>query len=487
MAGERTNDTRRVGEPALRILEPLAQVGLTDDVVRSLLDAAPDAVVVVDEAGVMVLANRQAEHLFGFDHEELIGMPVDVLLPDDVRADHRRHRSQYRQQPRTRPMGEGLELRARRADGQLVPVEIALSPLHTPGGVLTIAVVRDVTERKRIEARSRRILQALEATHDGLYLFDEEALRILHVNQGAVVQSGHSRDDLLSMTLLDLMPDFAAPDIRTMLRDVAPGSPSDQLTTRLCAATGSDIPVEVILARVIADDESDRWFAAAVRDITRRVAAEEELREAEQHLALTDDRDRIARDLHDRVIQKLFATGIALEGILQEIGQERARERVDRAVSDLDDVIRDIRAVIFELGGERASGAGVRTQVGALVNESTRSLGFSPQVRFHGPVDTAVPAAVTTHLLAGLREALSNVARHARATAAEVTVEAANRTIMLRVRDNGIGLPTDSGSGGHGLGNLTHRATQLGGTFEIGSGPDGGTELRWSVPLDDAS
>ncbi len=128
---------------------------------RSLLESAPDGIVIVDGTGTIVLVNTQAQKMFGYEEAELVGRPVDDLLPDQVRARHAEHRHRYAQNPTTRPMGIGLMLSGRRRDGSEVPVEISLSPLTTPDGVLVTAVIRDVTERRRIEERVRNLNEDL--------------------------------------------------------------------------------------------------------------------------------------------------------------------------------------------------------------------------------------------------------------------------------------------------------------------------------------
>ena len=119
---------------------------------RSLLEAAPDAMVIVDEGGTIRIVNSQTERLFGWDRAELLGKPVEVLIPDRFRDSHAAHRQAYAHAPRTRNMGTGLELYGRRKDGSEFPVEVSLSPLVTPTGRLVTAAVRDITDRKRAEA-----------------------------------------------------------------------------------------------------------------------------------------------------------------------------------------------------------------------------------------------------------------------------------------------------------------------------------------------
>jgi signal transduction histidine kinase len=199
-----------------------------------------------------------------------------------------------------------------------------------------------------------------------------------------------------------------------------------------------------------------------------------------QRFAVFEDRDRIARDLHDLVIQRLYATGMSLESLAARMGESEGARRVSSAVDALDETIKEIRSAIFSLhsrpGGDEA---GLRTQILDVVDEATGPLGFAPALRVSGGLD-AVPADAASHLVGALREALSNAARHAKASKVEVTVEAGAELILL-VKDNGIGLKETGRRSG--LANLTERAAALGGTMRAGPAEEGGTELDWRVPL----
>jgi len=200
-----------------------------------------------------------------------------------------------------------------------------------------------------------------------------------------------------------------------------------------------------------------------------------------QRLALFEDRDRIARDLHDLVIQRLFATGMSLQGSSELIADPEAANRVRQAVDALDETIRDIRSAIFTLQSRpQARPAGVRTRILETIGEMTESLGFAPSVRMEERLDTLLPAEVADQLLAVLREALSNTARHAGATRVSVAVTAGS-DLTLTVRDDGSGLKGSTRRSG--LANLADRASKLGGTLRVGPAEGGGTELEWRVPL----
>jgi signal transduction histidine kinase len=204
-------------------------------------------------------------------------------------------------------------------------------------------------------------------------------------------------------------------------------------------------------------------------------------RQAERQLAVYEDRDRIARDLHDHVIQRLFASGMALEGMTRQVGSPVLQTKLQRTVDDLDQTIREIRSTIFALQGGPEETAGMHLRLVAVVGDVTADRGISPTLSVSGLVDTLVPDEIANHALAVVREALSNLIRHASARTASVAVSA-DDTLRIEVTDDGVGMP--DGGRRSGLSNLADRATALGGTMRIEPGPDGrGTRLLWEVPL----
>jgi two-component system, NarL family, sensor histidine kinase DevS len=201
-----------------------------------------------------------------------------------------------------------------------------------------------------------------------------------------------------------------------------------------------------------------------------------------REVAIVEDRERIARDLHDTVIQRLYATGLSLSATLRQATNPEVVERLTRAIADLDTTMRDIRSTIFALQSAERGLHGLRADVLRLVQQSENALGFTPRAAFEGLVDTAVPEGIADHLLAALREALTNVAKHAHAHRVDVLVAVDERDVVLTVTDDGVGLRGDRPPG-LGRGNLTERATVLGGECTLANRPAGGTEVRWRVPL----
>jgi signal transduction histidine kinase len=206
---------------------------------------------------------------------------------------------------------------------------------------------------------------------------------------------------------------------------------------------------------------------------------EDHRRQAEQ-VAVFEDRDRIARDLHDLVIQRLYATGMSLQGTLPLITVPEAADRVNRAVDSLDETIKEIRSSIFALQTRHeGKPASLPARILAIADEMTGLLGFPPSLRLNGRLDD-VPDDAGEHLLSALREALSNAARHSYASNVDVTVRA-GAELSLTVRDNGSGIK--DGTRRSGLSNLEQRAAKLGGYMRIEPATGGGTELDWRVPL----
>jgi PAS domain S-box-containing protein len=616
---------------------------------RGLVDALPDGLVIADEDGRIVYANRRLEEMSGYSTEELRGQPIELLVPDRMRRQHEEHRNRFIAQPTVRPMGAGLSIVLRRSDGSEFPADISLSPLATPGTRVVLAAIRDVTDRREAEERLRRSEERfrllVEWVQDYAIVMLEPDGRLASWNLGAQRITGYAAEEMIGTNVSVLYP----PDL------VAGGHLQQQLAVAQregravdegwrVRKDGSRFWASVVLSALPGDGDTPRGFANVIRDMSERrhsaarveainevtrailenrdaevlqiiarrgrelvdadagavvtpaepgslivreidgqggdrlrglvikeagslageamrsrrpvvsthlrtdaaaagdvpaVAAlgpglfvplssdertfgtlavtrlegataftEEDLRSLElfaaqasvalehtrirselQRLAIVEDRERIARELHDGIVQALFAVGLGLLSVEPLAAEEPVRGRLREAVDSIDRVIADLRRYIFGLKPHTAGTETVAHAVATLVDEFQARTGIVTAVDVDHRLDYSA-GTVTAEVLQVAREALSNVARHAGATTCRVSLRYEAPLAVLEIDDDGRGFDLASVPGhGYGLSNLRERAAAMGGHVEVTSQPGQGTTVRLGFPveLDEAS
>ncbi len=327
-----------------------------------------------------------------------------------------------------------------------------------------------------------------ELTADELWRTSPDALLvvarggvILAANMAARHLFGYEPGSLVTMNVDDLLPTSARETHRRQREGFevtpAPRSMSTRQGLEGMKADGTCFPVHVSLAPL---SDSSGMVIAAVRDMTQWVEAEQELRDSEFRRDIAEDHERIARDLHDTVIQELYAAGMALQA-LQAASESNQATRLAEIVNGLDATARTIRAVIFDLASPVHSAQGLRTRATEVVSEMTEVLGAEPRCQFVGPLDTAVPDDLVEEALAVVRETLTNVAKHAEASTVDLRIQV-DRELSIEVVDDGVGL-SESTERRSGLANLAARAKKHSGSFAAYRAPAGGTAIEWVIPL----
>jgi PAS domain S-box-containing protein len=484
------------------------------DNLATLLAASPNAVIVVDESGVIVLASAAVKALFGFDPDEVVGQSIEMLVPEQLRAVHEGHRRAFTESGTARPMGLGLELSGRRRDGSEFPIDVGLSPFTAGGHRLIGAFVRDASDRQRQEASLRAVneitqrLLAGERTETLLELVARRARGLVDAVLGWVVTPGGGANDLIisaadghgaaSVVGVKIPPDTsiakramnerASIVVADLSRD--PFVPKEIRALGFGAGLYCPLSAEdrVLGALVVARPRGARDFSrhdTALVEVFANSAVValtlgEERLELEQ-LQVTAEHERIGRDLHDTVIQRLFALGMSLQSI-ERLASGPVAERIEHAVDGLDEVIRDIRETIFRLERPTLAGSGLRSAVDTAVAVAAEQLGFAPRVAFQGPVDSATTETLEAQVIAVLTEGLSNVVRHAEASAVEIVIAAEDGMLLVSVADNGVGPPAGR-TAGNGLRNIADRARALAGSVSITARNPSGTLVEWRVPI----
>jgi signal transduction histidine kinase len=345
-------------------------------------------------------------------------------------------------------------------------------------------VLGGFTRRVRVIAQADLAVVALpDAEGEDLMVVAADGVGAPEIRGVAVAVDGSLLGSVFKAGHAELVPDVMG-DPRSR-SDAAPGT---ALGPAILVPLGGQGQVRGVLsvAREAGGAPFDDTVLALVSDLAAQVAVVLELADRRREgelLSLYADRDRIGRDLHDLAIQRLFATSMSLQGAYKIRQNSAVAKRIAQAISDLDDTIKVIRSTIFALHSHDLAeddAPSLRAHVVEAGERIADQLGFSPSVRFSGPVDTLVSAEVAEHLVAVLREALSNAARHARARRVDVEVAADGTHVTLTVMDDGIGIPVKGRRSG--LANLAERALQLGGRFSADPGAQGGTVVVWSVP-----
>jgi PAS domain S-box-containing protein len=496
---------------------------------KAIVSSSEDAIVSMDLAGTLTTWNPGAERLLGYSAEEICGQPVSRLVPDDLRSDVEEQMARVR---------GGMHIPTRdtvllHKNGNEIEVAESLSVIREPTGASSgiSAVLRDITTRKQAERELRRLLVDGQRRERWLGSISEVRLSMLGgggldqwlaliarrtselsdadgITVSVVAQNDDTRLEVIATHGALVTPlrgsllrieGSAAGRVFTSGRPIVTTDPSSVLEPDQPDAVPAGLG-PVLLVPITTSHGND-GVLGVVRLVGRAGFSPEEVRVVEsfaqqaglaieldraqndrEQLAVMGDRERIARDLHDHVVQRLFAVGMALQAATRSISDPPALDRIGESIEELDATIRDVRSTIFSLALRTSDRAGTSTRARLLdvTSMAAQGLGFRPRLQFDGPVDTKVPEELVPDVLAVVREALSNATRHAKASRVEVRVDV-HDDLAITVTDNGVGMGDTTRSSG--LANLRARAEARGGSMTVGTVNTRGTRLHWQVPL----
>ena len=455
---------------------------------EDLLEAAPDAMVVVDQTGRIVLVNAQTERLFGYRREEILGQPVELLIPHRSRERHQRHRIAFFAEPKIRPMGASLQLFGLRKGGTEFPVEISLSPIETAEGVLVTSAIRDISARKRTEDALRiseeRLRLAQWAAHIGTYdlnlrtgvdIWQPETEAMYGLPPGSFGGTLTAFEDLIH-------PDDRERIIKLTQEMMRTGQPAEA-EWRVVWPDGS---VHWIASRgqVFMDESGEPSRMLGVNmDVTERKRTENTIGEMTRKLieSQEQERARIGRELHDDINQRLAMLAIQLEQLRDNPSEvpSRAQDLWKQTM----EIAGDVQALSHELHSSKLQYLGVIGGMQSWCREFAERQKM--EIDFNSDVQSILPFEVGLSLFRVLQEALHNAVKHSGVRRVDVQIQEDCGEIHLMVADRGKGFNVEEALQGRGLGltSMRERIRLVNGTITIDAKPMGGTSIHVRVPL----
>lgn len=470
---------------------------------ESIVDAAPDANIIVNGNGQIIILNKQAEKLFGYSKTELLKQSVEILLPEINRTKHKQHRVNYGKHPHARMMGEGLELFAVTKNKQVIPVEISLAPVKTSMGVVISASIRDITERneinlklqqlnkllaEKVDIQTAQITDILESISDAFIALDRN-FRFIYINESAANRFHQQSTKLLGKLIWEVIPEwrdtvFHSEINACMLNKVQKSF--EQL----------DVPLNQWLLHEIYP--SSEGITIYSKDITARKMQEKQMEEVNDELrrlsgylqqVREEERKSIARDIHDDLGQQLTGLQMDAHWLRKKIQNSDPTliEKIQEVSQSIDRTIISVRKILSNLRPNILDDLGMIAAMEWLNMETMKRY---PSIRLE-LVSSVTTINLTPEKAASLfriyQEAVNNAVKHAHAGKITGTLSSDGVFVELLVADNGKGIDDQAiKSAGYGLLGIRERTYILGGTFSLQTEKDKGTTLKIVIPIADS-
>jgi two-component system sensor histidine kinase UhpB len=471
-----------------------------DSVQGAAVHAALEGIVMVDEQQCIVMINPAAQRMFGCSADDALGSALSRFIPPGRRAAHARHVSDFvRSGAAESRMDERAPITGLRSNGEEFAAEASISRVSVsgPSGPQHhyIALLRDLSQgqglRQQIDALNRRMHAVFDLVPVAIWITDAE--RIVFANRACVALFGSSgREALIGRSIYELLAPESSDKVRRAVAQALQGNaPLPTIDERIARLDGTRRDVVIAIAGL--PDHGRTVVQMVITDVTERALESREIERSRRDLrrlstslvnAREDERRRIARELHDELGQRLTALKMELSSLDSASRPDVRKQQLAAMMDMLDDTVATVRRIATELRPLMLDDLGLNAAIEWLANGWATRMGVKVTLRLD-PTDPVVADAASIALYRMVQEALTNIARHARASEVCIELKQVGNELLLTVTDNGVGLEAEQmhREGAHGLVGIRERAHMLGGVLQIGKSPRGGGRIAVRLPL----